>query len=87
MRDFLSGCTCGGMVFLACGHVSGSVPSSNLMNLASPLLPQGKRQQELLQSCLNQLQDLQAFVTSRQPHPQDVLQLQVRSRLTAAELP
>lgn len=57
------------------------------MDLASPLLPQGKRQQELLQSCLNQLQDLQAFVTSRQPHPQDVLQLQVRSRLTAAESP
>lgn len=43
------------------------------------LLSQGKRQEELLQSCLNQLQDLQAFVMTREPHPQDVLQLQVRS--------
>lgn len=36
----------------------------------------GARQAELLQSCMNQLQDLEAFVFARRPHPQDALQLQ-----------
>lgn len=38
---------------------------------------QGKRQEDLLQSCMKQLQDLQAFVYERRPDPQDVVLLQV----------
>ena len=45
--------------------------------IRGPLLLQGKRQGELLQSCMNQLRELETFVTSRCPHPDDVLQLQV----------
>jgi hypothetical protein len=40
---------------------------------------QGKRQEDLLQSCMKQLQDLQAFVYARHPDPQDVVLLQVHT--------
>ncbi len=48
---------------------------------------QGKQQSELLRSCMGQLQDMQAFVMARRPHPQDVEALQVPSPSSLFRMP